>query len=142
VSDNSDDQTWAVLVMDLFHSSESEGHRLERGFATREDACDYARDFTWGSVQELRKPGMTAEALKSQWWTFGESASVEGEPRYSGADEIDYFVAHEYRLGQPDWIVDSAGVAKAAPPPGDREWHVNNYSEQTHGSETQDRISE
>jgi hypothetical protein len=120
--------TWEVYVMDLFHAHDSAAHRWVSGFSTREDACDFARDLTWSSVQECREPGMTAEALKQQWRMFGECASVSGEPHYSGADEIDYFVAYEYRLGQPDWVVDSSGVAKAAPAPGDHEWHLSNPS--------------
>ena len=103
-------KTWEVYVMDLFHSHDSGEHRWVSGFSTREDACDYARARTWSSVQELCEPGMTAEALKQQWWMFGESASVSGEPHYSGADEIDYFVAN----AKIDWIVDSNGVAAAA----------------------------
>ena len=95
--------TWAVLVIDLFHSYEPDGDHLESGFTTREDACEYARARTWASVEELRTPGITLDELKSQWWSFGEACLVGGEPRYSAAEEIDYFVANVATAAQCDW---------------------------------------
>ncbi len=105
-------KTWAVLVMDLFHYMDPEEETLVSGFAIWEDARDYARARTWSSVQELREPGMGAEKLKVQWWSFGETAIVVGEPHYSATDEIDFFLSHEPTAMQIDWtrIASRAGA--------------------------------
>jgi len=104
MQDGSAQKTWSVVVMDLFHSMDPDEETLVGGFPSWESARDYARARTWSSVHELREPGMSADKLKSQWWLFGETVMVVGDPHYSATDEIDFFVANQPTATQIDWV--------------------------------------
>lgn len=109
--------TWSVLVMDLYHYMDPDEETVVSGFASWDEARAYARARTWSSVEELRKPGMSAEELKHAWWSFGETALVIGAPHYSATDEIDYFVANQASPEQIEWTTPSrrAPVARESP---------------------------
>ncbi|MBX9605272.1 MAG: hypothetical protein K2Y51_03565 [Gammaproteobacteria bacterium] len=97
-----DQESYSVLVTDLFHFMDQEGQKLETGFPTWEAARNYARAKTWSSVQGHKKAGLSADEVKRLWMAFGESAIVIGGPSYSAKDEIDYFLHHDPRPEDSD----------------------------------------
>ena len=104
MSDRAEEETYAVLVIDLFHFMDEEGETLVGDFATWADARDYARARAWSSVQELRTQGMSGDELRAQWLSFGENALVVGGPSYSARNDIDYFIANQPRVEDLDWL--------------------------------------
>ena len=99
---------FTVTVRDNFHGMEEDGYYDLSGFSTWEDAVEYARRLTWNSVEECRavEPGQTLEVLRHRFAMFGEVASVrDGGRRYSGDDEVEFFLAHPATADQRDYEV-------------------------------------
>ena len=96
-------ESYSVLIIDMFCYDPEEDYVI-RGFPTFELAKEFARRWVRDSVEELRRPGMPAEELSRQWYTFGEDASVlQAEPQYAGSHELDYFIAHPAAPAERDW---------------------------------------
>ena len=94
-------QTYAVLIVDMFHYDDESNYRIE-GFPTPEAAKEFARRWVRDSVEELRAAGQTAKKLRSMWYAFGEDALALGQ-QYAGSQELDYFVAHPATAEERDW---------------------------------------
>jgi hypothetical protein len=95
------DGSFGVLVIGMSgYSSEEETHVM--GFPTQELAQEYARRRTRDSLEELRTPGISDQELREQWYLFGEDCIVIGQ-EYTGASEIDYFIAHNATDLERDW---------------------------------------
>jgi hypothetical protein len=80
---------YVVLIDDNFHYMD-EDERVEHGrFATYEEAEAACRRIVDRSLEELRAPGMTADALFAQYASFGEDPFVRSpdpERRFSARD--------------------------------------------------------
>ena len=103
---------FSVLIIDMYNYDPAEDYVIG-GFPTFELAKEFARRWVRDSVEELRRPGQSEDELRKLWYTFGEDASVlNGEPRYVGSHEIDYFVAHPATRDERDWqsVKTQAGV--------------------------------
>ena len=92
---------YSVLVFDMAHTHD-DGEHVVSGFATLDDARLYARRRTRASVEELRKPGLADAELRRLWYLYGEDCKVMGDG-YSGADDLDRFIAEPARGGDIDW---------------------------------------
>lgn len=102
--DKMTDNTWSVLVIDMFHYMDpEEGERLVTGFLKKEDAIEYARRRTRSSVEECRPGAPEATALRSAWFMFGEDCIVLGTG-YKGLSELDEFIAHPATPEEIDWV--------------------------------------
>lgn len=95
------DGAWSVLVIDMFHYDPDEETAV-RGFRTPEAAKEYARRRTRDSLEELRKPDVTAEELRKMWYSFGEDCLVIGGD-YAGLSELDFFIANPATPEERDW---------------------------------------
>jgi len=82
---------FSVLIIDNAHYMDPESERVIGGFATRDEAVEFARKRVQSSVEELRSPGISKVELRKLWLIYGENASVIGG-NYSGADEVDHFI--------------------------------------------------
>ena len=97
------DGSFSVLIIDMYRYDPAEDYVIG-GFPTFELAKEFARRWVRDSVEELRQPGQSEGELRSQWFMFGEDASVlNGETRYVGSHEIDYFVTHPATRDERDW---------------------------------------
>lgn len=97
------ENTWSVLVIDMFHYMDPEdGERLVTGFLNPEDAIEYARRRTRSSVEECRPGASDAAALRSAWFIFGEDCIALGAG-YKGFAELDEFIANPATPEQIDW---------------------------------------
>jgi hypothetical protein len=102
--DKPTDNTWSVLVIDMFHYMDpEEGERLVTGFLKEEDAVEYARRRTRSSVEECRPSAPEAAALRSAWLMFGEDCIALGTG-YKGFAELDEFIAHPATPEEIDWV--------------------------------------
>lgn len=98
-------RSYSVLVSDLFHSYEPDCEMLIEGFASFEEAVEYARRRVRDSIEELRAPGQTPEALYLHWRAFGEDAYVYSEKgSYRASAEIDTFIANPATAEERDWL--------------------------------------
>lgn len=95
--------TFSVRVLDLFHYMDEDAERVISGFATLELAREYARRRTRDSLEEQRPGSTDAEDLRRRWAMFGEDCLVVGDS-YSGADEVDAFVAQPATAAERDWV--------------------------------------
>ena len=94
---------YSVLIIDMFHYGAGEDYVIA-GFPSFELAKEFARRWVRDSVEEHRKPGQTREELRDMWFTFGEDASVlDGEQRYAGSHELDFFIEHPATAEERDW---------------------------------------
>lgn len=101
--DKPTDNTWSVLVIDMFHYMDPEdGERLVTGFLSPEDAIEYARRRTRSSVEESRLSASDAAALRSAWFMFGEDC-IALSTGYKGFAELDEFIANPATPEQIDW---------------------------------------
>lgn len=101
--DKMTDNTWSVLVIDMYHYMDPEdGERLVTGFLTPEDAIEYARRRTRSTVEEARPGASDAAALRSAWFMFGEDCIALGTG-YKGFTELDEFITHPATPEQIDW---------------------------------------
>jgi hypothetical protein len=72
--------TYSVLVDDNFHFMD-EDQRYELGsFSTLEAATAACREVVDRSLDDLLKPGMTAEKLYEYYTNFGDDPFIKGEP--------------------------------------------------------------
>ena len=94
--------THSVLVFDMAHTGLDDGEYVVSGFSTIEAARLYARRRTRASVEELRKPGIAPADLRRLWHLYGEDCKVLGDT-YSGASEIDRFIAEPAQGEDCDW---------------------------------------
>jgi hypothetical protein len=94
--------SFSVLVFDMAHTGDDDGEHRVNGFATLADAREYARRRTRASIEELRKPEMTAAELRELWTLFGEDCSVLGDS-YCGSSELGHFIAEPAGTGECDW---------------------------------------
>ena len=84
---------FSVLIIDNAHYMEPETERVVDGFATLDEAIAFAKKRVRASVEELRSPGISKTDLRKLWLIYGENAIVIGG-NYSGADDVDYFIAN------------------------------------------------
>jgi hypothetical protein len=86
--------TWRVLIIDNFHMHDADEHYEIGGFPSLEAAREYCRRFNHASLEHCRKPSMSAEDLVKQWLSFGEAASVIGDPEpMASVDMVRSFAA-------------------------------------------------
>jgi hypothetical protein len=102
--------TYSVLVFDMAHTGHEDGEQVVSGFTTLAAARDYARRRTRASVEELRKPGIAAADLRKLWYIYGEDCTVPGDS-YSGAAELDRFIAEPASKDDCDWTSIAPGAA-------------------------------
>lgn len=93
---------FAVLVFDMAKTGEPDGERLVSGFGTLEAARAYAIAQVRASVEELRKPGITAVELRQLWHLYGEDCSVLNSP-VRGSDLLDVSIETPATPAQCDW---------------------------------------
>ena len=105
--------SYSVLIIDMYHYQDSDGESTVDGFPSFELAREFARRRVRDSVEECRKPGQNRKRLREQWHMFGEDALVTGGERYSGRDELDFFIDHPATAEERDWkaIKRLAGIA-------------------------------
>lgn len=130
---------YTVIACDMFHFADDPDHEIEiPGFLTKEAAIEYARRRVRRSVEELRKPGQTAEELRNLWYTFGEDCRVVGPEGviYRAAAELDDFIRHpatpeacDYlalyeSLLPEDFALTCEWAAGAMPPPHHYEYRI------------------
>lgn len=97
------DNTWSVLVIDMFHYMDPEdGERLVTGFLHPEDAIEYARRRTRSSVEECRPSASDPAALRRAWFMFGEDCIALGTG-YKGFAELDEFIVNPATPEEIDW---------------------------------------
>jgi hypothetical protein len=97
---------FSVHVFDMAHHGEDDGDWLVEGFDTLAAARAYAEARMRASVEELRKPGISAEELRSLWFSFGEDCVVvedKLEPPAGGVAALDRYIAEPASPGQCDW---------------------------------------
>src|SRR5262249_20179625 len=71
---------YSVLVDDNFHYQDKDDRYRLGSFPTYEDAEDACRQVVDRSLQELLRPGMTAEKLFDLYVNFGLDPFIPGEP--------------------------------------------------------------
>jgi hypothetical protein len=101
--ENPAQQTWSVLVIDMFAYMDSGSEFTVSGFQRPEDAIEYARRRVRSSVEEMRPTASDAEGIRSQWFMFGEDCVVIGGG-YKGLDELDYYIANPATPEEIDWM--------------------------------------
>jgi len=96
---------YAVIVCDLFNAHDPDHETLIEGFATAEEAIEYARRRTRASVEEIRRPEFTAEEIHRQWRSFGEDCRVIGPEGviYLASSELEVFIDHPATAEERDW---------------------------------------
>lgn len=83
-------------------TGEPDGEHQVTGFATVDEATAYAIARVRDSVEELRKPGITATELKQLWSIHGEDCSVLNNP-VRGSDLLDLFIATPATPAERNW---------------------------------------
>lgn len=97
------ENTWSVLVIDMFHYMDPEdGERLVTGFLNPEDAIEYSRRRTRSSVEECRPSASDPAALRCTWFMFGEDCIALGTG-YKGFAELDDFITNPATPDEIDW---------------------------------------
>jgi hypothetical protein len=92
-----------VLLIDMSHYADEGNEKTISGFATREEAIDYARRRVRDSIEELRKPAQSKEELRQLWFLFGEDALVPGDPAYYASNDLDDFLQHPATPEERNW---------------------------------------
>ena len=82
---------YRVMVDDNYHYMDESERYLLGAYATREAAVAAARAVVDAFLLGARRPGMTAEALYTQYVTFGEDPFIVGP-----AGEAGLFSAWDY----------------------------------------------
>jgi ADP-ribose pyrophosphatase YjhB (NUDIX family) len=83
-------RTYFVRVFDNFHRTDPDEQFEVEGFPTLAAARAYALARVRSSVEGLRKPGLSKDALYKAWKALGEEAMVEGG-EYIGLAHFDTF---------------------------------------------------
>lgn len=95
------DHEFSVLVFDMAHTGEPDAECIVPGFGSLAEARAYAEARVRSSVEELRKPGIAADELRSLWFLYGEDCKVLGEG--AGATDIDFYIAVPAAPSECDW---------------------------------------
>lgn len=96
-------KTFSVLVMDMYHYMDKDEETMVGGFKTFEAAREYARRRTRDSVEEERPASTSPKDLHDRWFMFGEDCMVIGGKKYSGEEELDFFIANPATPEERDW---------------------------------------
>lgn len=94
-------KTFSVLVYDMYDYGEV---ATVTGFKGFNEAREYARRRTWDSVENERKSSTSPKDLHDRWFMFGEDCQVIGGEKYSGEDELDFFIANPATPGERNWL--------------------------------------
>lgn len=81
---------FGVRIRDLTGGAEEGIVEEVRGFASPEDAVEFARRYVRDSVERCRAPGLSSRDVVEAWFQFGEDAEIL-----------------ELRPGQPAEVVDA-----------------------------------
>ncbi|GAB4527492.1 MAG: hypothetical protein Fur0018_13150 [Anaerolineales bacterium] len=97
---------YTVIVCDLFHDLDPDHEQVVSGFPSAEAAIEYARRRLRSSIEEMRTPGITPEALREQWRTFGEDCRVIGPQGvvYTASQDLARFLAEPASPEACDWV--------------------------------------
>lgn len=100
------DLAYKVIVCDLFHAQEPDHETEVAGFGSRAAAVEYARRRMRSSLDDMRRPGQSAEELRDQWRSFGEDCRVVGPegPVYLASSELDGFLDRPATAAERDWL--------------------------------------
>jgi hypothetical protein len=101
-ADTAADHEFSVLVFDMAHRGEPDGERVVPGFGSLAEARAYAEARVRSSVEELRKPGIAADELRSLWFLYGEDCKVLGDD--AGSTDIDLYIAVPATRPECDWL--------------------------------------
>ncbi len=105
-------QAYDVFMLDVstFGSVDGDSEYYVRGFPTYDLAKEFARRWVRSCVEDARMAGDPMS-----WAMYGENASVHGGVRYSGADEVDFFIANPATPEEVDWkaVKLEAGIGSA-----------------------------
>ena len=82
--------SFAVLILDMYHYQDTEHERVVGGFSTLDAATEYARRRTRDSLESCREHYPSKEELRHAWFSFGEDCTVLGAD-YAGSHELDFF---------------------------------------------------
>ena len=88
-----------VIVFDMYDYGKKS---CVGGFATLQEAKEYARRRTRDSLEEERPQSTDAKDLKDRWFMFGEDCMVVSG-NYSGQEELDFFIANPATPEERDW---------------------------------------
>ena len=106
-----DQQKYDVFMLDvsIFGSVDGDSEYFVRGFPTYDLAKEFARRWVRSCVEDARKAGDP-----TNWAMHGENASVHGGAHYSGAEEVDFFIANPATSEEVDWeaVKREAGLVK------------------------------
>lgn len=93
---------YSVLVFDMARTGEPDGEHLVRGFRNLETAQAYAQARVRASVEELRKPGISAAELSTLWHIYGEDCAVIGDG-YRGKEWLQLYIEEPATPAETDW---------------------------------------
>lgn len=108
-------KAYSVLIIDMAHYMDDDSKTTIDGFPSFEMAKEFARRRVRDSLEELRKQNQNKEELQKSWLIYGEDAIVfDGEKKYEGKSEVDFFIAHPAVPEERDWksIMQQAGILK------------------------------
>ena len=94
-------QDFSVIVFDMAHTGEPDAEHIVSGFGSLSEARTYAEARVRASVEELRKPGISAHELRSLWFLYGEDCKVIGD--HAGRTDIDFYIAVPATMSECDW---------------------------------------
>jgi hypothetical protein len=82
----SHDKRFQVFVIDNFHVPDADACSGPIAFESHAAAVRYCKRIVDDFLADSLRPGMTAEALWSDYATFGEDPVVTGDASFSGWD--------------------------------------------------------
>jgi hypothetical protein len=82
----SHDKRFQVFVIDNFHGPDADACSGPIAFESHAAAVRYCKRIVDDFLADSLRPGMTAEALWSDYATFGEDPVVTGDASFSGWD--------------------------------------------------------
>nr|MCZ7662870.1 hypothetical protein [Thermoleophilia bacterium] len=96
-----------VIVCDLFHAAEPDHEHTVTGFDSWEAAVEYARRRVRDSLEGLRQPGQSGQALRDIWRSFGEDAraiDADTDRIYVASSELARFMSNPATPTERDWL--------------------------------------
>ena len=96
-----------VIICDLFHAAEPDHEHTVTGFASWEAAAEYARRRVRDSLEGLRQPGQSGQALRDTWRSFGEDAraiDTDSSRIYVASSELARFIVNPATPAERDWL--------------------------------------
>jgi len=91
----------SVIVIDMYSAPDPENDSITyRGFPDQAAAIAFATARLRDSIEELRRPNMSAEDLRTAWSMFGEDAVTDG---FQGTEHLDAFIEQPASPEQRDW---------------------------------------